>query len=200
MQVYSPRFLSPLDYLEHEIREEARHDYVDGAVYALSGGSVCHSKLIMNVVAVVLPVANRGACHVHSQGVKVRVAARNSYYYPDVVATCEPVTKGEYIINEPCFIVEVLSPSTASIDRREKRLAYTTLDSLTEYVLVYQDRMRVDVYQRTEGGWNLAILREPEQAIDITCLRCSLALEQIYKGVDLPLSVSEVLNDEWALG
>jgi Uma2 family endonuclease len=94
----------------------------------------------------------------------------------------------------------VLSPSTASIDRREKRLAYTTLDSLTEYVLVYQDRMRVDVYQRTEGGWNLAILREPEQAIDITCLRCSLALEQIYKGVDLPLSVSEVLNDEWALG
>jgi len=190
--------LSPLDYLAREIQEHGRHEYVNGHVYALSGTSTRHGRLVTNLVRHTSSAAvGRSSCAVFSQCVKVHVAARNSFYYPDVVATCEPGTTDEYIICEPCFVVEVLSPSTASIDRREKRLAYATLDSLQEYVLVYQDCMRADVYRRTADSWNLAILREPQQVVYLTCLACSLTLQQIYEGVNLPLGVSEEVEEGW---
>jgi Uma2 family endonuclease len=203
MQQSALRSLTVSEYLESELVDEGRREFVNGEVYALSGGSVRHCKLAMNVTGIALPVAKRVGCDLLAQSVRVHVPARNSYYYPDIVATCESGLDDEYIVHKPCFIVEVLSPSTASIDRREKRLAYTTLETLTEYVLVYQNRMRVDVYRRIESGWDLAILNGPEQSVFITCLGCSLTLAQIYEGIRFPAAVSEAaaeaLDDEWAL-
>lgn len=184
--------LNAADYLAREFLERERHEYVNGQVYALSGASRRHGQVIANLATPAHIAARKLAgCQVFSQGVKVHVAARNSYYYPDVGASCEPGDSDEYIVREPCFLIEVLSPATASIDRREKRLAYMTLDSLTEYVMVEQERMRVDFYQRDGGTWNLYILRQPDEVVELSCLALRLTLEQIYDGVDLSLRVSE---------
>jgi Uma2 family endonuclease len=186
----------PLDavgYLEREADVPERYEYVNGHAYALSGSSREHARLVTNLVGHAFnALPRRPSCAVFSQAMKVHIAERNSFYYPDVVATCEwPTRDDRYIVRAPCFIAEVLSPSTASIDRREKRVAYMTLPSLEQYVVVDQDRMRVDMYCRDGQRWNLAILREPEQQLRLACLDCSLTLEQLYAGVELPLQVAE---------
>jgi Uma2 family endonuclease len=184
--------LDALDYLQREAEVPQRHEFVNGQAYALSGTSKRHARLVTNIVGHGFnALAGRPGCNVYSQCVKVHVPERNSFYYPDVVATCEPDLREQYLVREPCFIVEVLSPSTASIDRREKRTAYMTLSSLEQYVILDQDRMRADVYCRGSRSWNLAILREPDQIVDFSCLGCVLTLEQIYAGVELPLHVAE---------
>jgi Uma2 family endonuclease len=126
----------------------------------------------------------------------VSVPAYNSFYYPDVVVTCEPTRGSQQTVGAPCFIVEVLSPTTASIDKREKRIAYTSLESLQEYVLVYQSRMRVDVYQRGPDGWNLTILHQPEHRVPISCLDVAVSLEEIFRGVSFPLRVAEDFDED----
>jgi Uma2 family endonuclease len=195
--------MTAAEYIEREIEKERRQEYVDGQVFALSGGTTFHCKLLLNLAVALMPAADRMGCSVFSQSVRVRVAARNSYYYPDVVVTCERSTEDTCTICDPCFIAEVLSPSTASVDRREKRLAYTSLECLKEYVMVYQDRFRVDIYRRAGESWNLEILREPQQAVEVSCLACSVTIEEIYRGIHLPLHISEAVaatfDDEWDL-
>lgn len=184
--------LDPLDYLLREAEVPQRLEYVNGHAYALSASSKEHARIITNLVGHAFnALPRRPRCVVFSQCVKVHVAERNSFYYPDVVATCEPKSPDRYIVREPCFIVEVLSPSTASIDRREKRVAYMTLPSLEQYVVVDQSRMRADVYCRDGRRWDLAILREPDQVVRFACLDCAVTLEQIYSGVEFPLHVAE---------
>ena len=190
--------LDVLDYLQREADVPQRFEYVNGQAYALSGTSKRHGALVTNLVVRLFTAPSRSpSCGVYSQCVKVHVPERNSYYYPDVVAACEYSSSEQYIIREPCFIVEVLSPSTASIDRREKRLAYMTLPSLEQYVVLDQDRMRADVYCRAGSGWNLAILREPAQRLEVSCFRCVLTLDEIYAGVELPLHIADEPEEEW---
>jgi Uma2 family endonuclease len=122
---------------------------------------------------------------------RVQVEARNSYYYPDVSACCDRNDRDELYVTSPCFIIEVLSPSTASIDRREKRASYATLTSLLEYIVVDQDRMRVELYRRESHGWGSYILNQPDDLVQLSCLSLRLMLSQIYEGVELPSGIAE---------
>jgi Uma2 family endonuclease len=191
--------LDPLEYLERESRVSGRYEYVNGQAYALSGGTLQHAQLILRVANLASRAAARHPrCNVLTQCIKLHVPERNSYYYPDVLVTCEPTFREQEVVVAPCCLVEVLSRSTASIDRREKRIAYMTLGSLDQYIVIDQYRMRADLYWRAEKGWNLAILREPTQTVDIACVDCSFTLEQLYDGVDLPLHVAEEEpEEEW---
>ena len=103
-----------------------------------------------------------------------------------MIISCDPSDNNERYLTRPCLIVEVLSPSTASIDRREKRVHYETLPSLREYVIVDQDRLRVHVYRRQASAWFVQIFTEPEQALELSCLDLRLPLQQIYENVELP--------------
>jgi Uma2 family endonuclease len=171
---------------------DGRYEYVNGQAYALSGGTLQHAQLITRVAYLATRAAARHPqCNVLAQCIKLHVPERNSYYYPDVLVTCEPTFRRQEIVVAPCCLVEVLSQSTASIDRREKRIAYMTLGSLEQYIVIDQYRMRADVYRRAAKGWNLAILREPTQTVDIARVDCSFTLEQLYDGVDLPPHVAE---------
>jgi Uma2 family endonuclease len=187
------------EYLQREARVDQRYEFVNGQAYPLSSGTLQHGQLITRILGHAFNAAERHPrCNVLTQSVKLHVPARNSFYYPDVMVTCEPVFREQDIVRAPCCVVEVLSPSTANIDRREKRIAYMTLGSLEQYLVVDQSRMRADVYWRAESGWNLSILREPEQIVEISCLDCTFTLQQLYEGVDLPLRVAEEEpEEEW---
>jgi Uma2 family endonuclease len=183
--------ISVSEYLEAELRSAVKHEYVDGEVYAMAGASRRHNLLVTNILRMVANAAlTRPPCQVFAADMKVRVQARNAFYYPDVSGSCDPGDREEYFLTRPCFIVEVLSPSTAAIDRREKRLAYRTLDSLKEYVVVDQDRRRVDVYRAGAGGWRAETLSDAG-TFELSCLGLRLSLDEIYDGVELPPEVAE---------
>ncbi|MGQ0621863.1 MAG: Uma2 family endonuclease [Panacagrimonas sp.] len=175
-------YLSPTEYLDGERLAQVRHEYVDGMVYAMSGASRRHNDIALNVaVACRAAARSRPPCSVHISDVKLYVAGRNTYYYPDVVVSCATETNS-HLVEKPCAVIEVLSPETETTDRREKRAAYLTLPTLREYVLITQDRPEVVVIRRGDEGW-IEFTLEPDDPLYLSCLKLDLALTEIYAGV-----------------
>lgn len=190
------------EYLALERRSPVKHEYVDGEIYAMSGASRRHNLLATNLIRhAANAAAEHPPCQVFGSDMKVRVEARNSFYYPDVSACCDPDDRHELYLARPCFVAEVLSPSTASVDRREKRLAYATLPSLREYVIVDPDRMRVDVYPGEGSPFASRTLTEPDDVLELSCLSLRLRLRDLYAGIDLDATrVSEPESPEYLPG
>ena len=120
---------------------------------------------------------------------KVRVAESNVFYYPDVVATCAEADlrpdSPQNFVNLPTLVVEVLSPSTEKVDRREKLLAYRQLASLQEYMLIDQERQWVEVFRRSEAGW-MQELAGAGESITLSSLGITLTLSDIYEDTEVP--------------
>lgn len=178
--------LNPKDYLEREKNSLLRHEYVDGEVYAMVGGSLAHNR-IANNLNLALSAHLRGTpCRVYIADVKVRVDAANAFYYPDVMVTCAPQNLKAYFITDPCLIIEILSPSTEATDRREKFLAYQKLASLKEYALVAQDRPQVEIFRRIDSGeWEVESYRQDETA-SFRSVDFSLSIAAVYEGLNGP--------------
>lgn len=182
-----PAHVSIAEYLASEAQSPRKREYVDGEIFLMAGASRRHNQIASNLHILAGNAAKRtGSCQVFGSDMKLYVEVRNSFYYPDLSASCDPGDTHELYLTRPCFIVEVLSPSTASIDRREKRSCYETLSSLREYVIVDQNRMRIDVYSRRAGVWLVQTFTEPDGIVESSCLGLSVTVRQIYEGVELP--------------
>ena len=187
-----PEPLTAAQYLEREEHSAIKHEYVDGETYAMAGAKRRHNLVAANILGRVWSAARaHGDCEVFGSDMKVYVEAHNSFYYPDLSVCCDPGNGEERYLTRVCFVAEVLSPSTASIDRREKRASYMTLESLREYAIVDQDRLRVELYRREGDGWKGYVLNQPADVVEITCLRAGLRLDEIYEGVEFPPEVAE---------
>lgn len=168
------------EYLEGEKTSDIRHEYVAGAVHAMAGASGLHN-LIALAFATGLRHHLRGSpCHVFISDMKVRV--NDAFYYPDLVVVCGAIDAGAYYQTAPTLIVEILSESTEARDRLEKRLAYQKIESLKEYVLVAQDKMRIEVYRRVEDGWQLETYSYGDR-VRFTSIGYETAIEQLYEDV-----------------
>lgn len=193
-----PEPMSPEQYLEREGKNPLKHEYVDGELHAMAGATRRHNLIVSNLLYHARHAARAGnRCQVFGSDMKVRVPSRNSFYYPDLSTCCDPTDREELFLAHPCFIVEVASPSTAGIDRREKRVSYATLQSLEEYAVVDQDRLRVEVHQREDGRWRSYLLNAPDDVLESSCLKLALTLEDIYEGVSLPPEVTEPAYLSW---
>jgi Uma2 family endonuclease len=175
--------MSTDQYLAMEAQSQVRHEYVDGEIFLMSGASRRHNLIVGNLHGHAWQAKGAHGCEIFVANMRVRIEARNSIYYPDVMGSCDPEDLGDSCLVRPCFVIEVLSPSTASVDRREKRLAYMTLTSLQEYVIVDQDRMRVDIYRG--GPWASQTLSKPEDVLHLACIDVRIPLEKVYAGVDM---------------
>ena len=144
------RHVSLDDYLRDEERSNRRHEYVDGAAYAMAGASNRHNELIGSLFAAVQPQL-KSPCRAHIIEVKLRLQHQlaTTFYYPDFMVTCEVRQPKAQWIMAPSLIIEVLSPSPERTDRTEKLMAYTQLPSLEAYVLVAQDETRVEAMLRS---------------------------------------------------
>lgn len=175
--------LSVDEYLAGEPVSEIRHEYVDGEVYAMAGAGEAHNLIALNVASWLRGSVRGGPCRVFISDMKLRVAEWNAFYYPDILVACDPSDTQPYFKESPCLIVEVLSPSTEAIDRREKLLAYRTLESLREYVLIAQDKRQAEVYRRAaDGAWSLEILTEGDP-LHLECVGAILSLDEVYEDV-----------------
>lgn len=168
------------EYLEGEKGSDIRHEYVAGAVYAMAGASGLHNLLALAFATGLRQHLRSSPCRVFMSDMKVRV--RDAFYYPDLVVVCGAIDAGAYYQSVPTLIVEILSESTEARDRLEKRLAYQSLESLQEYVLVTQDKMRVEVYRRIEDGWQIETYSYGDR-VRFASIHYEAAIEQLYEDV-----------------
>jgi Uma2 family endonuclease len=173
------------EYLVLEEIAEVKHEFLDGEVWAMAGGSPEHASIIGNVVTL-LNVQLRGQrCRVHSTELRVRVKATGLGTYPDVTVVCgrlerDPDDRTGHTAINPRVIVEVLSPSTEEYDRGEKLSHYQRIPSLEEVVLVAHDRQEIEVVRReTNGTWSRHIAGVGQTA-RLTSVACDLAVAEVY--------------------
>ena len=168
-------------YLELERHSPIKHEYVGGILHAMGGASDNHNRVAVNLVARLYEPSRASGCQVYVNDMKVYVDER--FYYPDVMVVCAE-DSDPYFKTRSCFIAETLSPSTASIDRREKLDAYLSLPSLLTYLLTNPEKRRVEGYSRTAQGWQVQVW-EDEGEVPIACLETSLTLSDVYAGLDV---------------
>lgn len=181
--------ISVKEYLANEERASVRSEYVDGQIFAMTGGTVRHSIIITNVSSIVRSHLRGSRCHVHAGHFKVRVEATNSFYYPDVMVSCDGVDGKAVFTVSPVLIVEVLSPSTAPIDCREKVLAYKQIESLNEYLIVNQRRKQLQLYRRIKkGNWDILEYGSEAEIVleSIPVGPLKISIDAIYEDVPLP--------------
>jgi Uma2 family endonuclease len=173
------------DYLAGEQASEVRHEYIGGAVYAMAGGSKAHNRLSLNLAARLQAHLRGKPCQVFMADLKVRlqISQEDIFYYPDVAVGCDPRDTERFFLRYPKVLIEVLSPDTERIDRREKFWSYSQIETPEEYVLVAQDKMEVTVFRRPDN-WRPEILRQPDQDLRLASLGFSLPLREIYEGVE----------------
>jgi Uma2 family endonuclease len=172
------------EYLAMEATASVRHEYVGGMVYAMVGTTKRHNRIVGNVYARLLAAARAGSCRVYMEAVKLRV--EDVIYYPDVMVACGAEDDDQLIENAPCLVVEVASPSTESIDRREKMLVYRSIPTLRAYLIVAQDDRRVERYWRGEDGeWRQGEAVGEGSEVPIPCPSpIEITLSEIYEGLE----------------
>jgi len=172
------------DYLSVEEMSAVRHEYLNGEIFAMAGGTPEHAALSAAVLTLLGGKLRGGPCRPYSADLRIRVRATGLATYPDAAVICgEPALDPDSPthVTNPSVIVEVLSPSTEDCDRGEKRQHYQRIDSLREYVLVSQDRRRVEVWLRDgTDAWQSRIGVEGDE-IDLPSLRVRFSVDELYE-------------------
>ncbi len=172
------------EYLEWEAKQELRHEYIDGEIIAMTGGTLPHNSITLNFYTALRPHLRQRGCAGYVSDAKVQARKNSRYFYPDVVVTCDADDlKAKDFIQNPKVIVEVLSPGTANYDRTKKLKYYRQIPSLQEYVLVDSEEITVEVYRRGEGKMWLYYVYETGEAIALASIGFECAIDLLYEGV-----------------
>lgn len=175
------------EYLEAEKTSEIRHEYIAGQVFAMAGPSEEHNLISTNIISILRPHLRGTSCRAFMSDMKVKIKVKNAdiFYYTDILVTCDPEDKDRYFKTRPSLIIEVLSDSTEITDKREKRINYQTLDSLQEYVLVYQNQIKVEIYRRDiSGNWLVEVLSKNDK-LHLESVGLHLTTADIYEDINI---------------
>lgn len=170
-------------YLESERVAEVRHEFLGGQVYAMSGGSQRHNLITGDVFAQIKEHLRGEPCRAFINDMKVHITpGENDYfYYPDIAVTCDPRDREHsHYIRHPKLLIEVLSPGTARIDRREKLFAYMQIDALEEYVILEQDFPEARIHRSGEK-WKAQVVTE---RLHLRSIDLTIDLGQLFAGLD----------------
>jgi Uma2 family endonuclease len=182
--------LTEEQYLAIERAAECRSEFVNGEMFAMSGGTLAHSRLQRNIAGELYNALRGRACEVFTSDMRVRVSGIGMYTYPDVSVVCgKPRLADEHAdtLLNPAVIFEVLSPSSENYDRGLKFQSYRTIESLQDYILVDQNRVRIEHYTRqAANAWTLRDCQSLEDQLIIDSVGVTLALSRIYDGVEPP--------------
>jgi Uma2 family endonuclease len=181
--------VSEEQYLAIDRGAEVRGEYLDGEMWAMSGGSMRHAGLQANIVGELVAALRGSDCQVFTSDLRVRVLPGRMYAYPDVTVVCgKPVPADDHqdILLNPAVIFEVLSPSTEKYDRGIKFQYYLSLETLKDFILVDQSKVRVEHYARgSAGAWTFRAYEQLQDELKIDSIGVSLALSRIYDRVEL---------------
>ncbi|MCT7991272.1 Uma2 family endonuclease [Laspinema olomoucense] len=176
-----PTTLTFLDYLELEKTSSVRHDYIAGQLFEIETLSPQHDRLAINIGSGLYDRLRDTNCQVFTVEMKLWIPKADVAYYPDVMVVCEPSDGHPQYKTQPRLIVEVLSSNTVATDRQEKFLAYQTLPSFQEYILVPQEKMPIEIYRKNPlGNWEKT-LGNLEKDLYLESLGLTLPLTEIYE-------------------
>lgn len=187
----SPK-LTPTEYFAWEEQQLHRHEFINGEVYAMSGGTQNHSRISLKFGALLDNHLSNSSCRVFNSDCRVKIVETNDYTYPDVSVSCDPRDKTtDQYITYPCIIIEVLSDSTEAYDRGKKFFRYRQNPQLQDYVLVSSEEIAIDLYRKNSSGhWEIINYR-PGDTVELQSVNLSFPIEQVYRGIDF----SEVLTE-----
>ena len=172
------------EFLAWEQTQSLRHEFVRGEVFAMTGGVDRNNTLAGNLYITLRQHLRGSPCRVYAGDVKLRVEAKDSTFYPDLMVTSSALDLADrHIKRGPVLVVEVLSPSTAAFDRGDKFAAYRSLPSLVEYLLVDVNTRRCDLYRKGADG--LWVLHPSEAGAGLQLLSVELALSGELLWADL---------------
>ncbi|MFN0103960.1 MAG: Uma2 family endonuclease [Bryobacteraceae bacterium] len=179
--------VSPENYLDQEELTPFRHMYFSGVVTAMSGGSLAHGTLAMNLAAELRAGLRGRGCRVVGSNVLFRTGSGEMFTYPDVMVLCgsvETMTGRRHVMTNPVFVAEILSPSTEGFDCGAKSSEYRASPSLRQYALLSQDEPWVEIHTRDEAGfWRISDVRGLDGDCEFTGLDCRVPMAALYEGV-----------------
>lgn len=182
------KYYSPEEYLTLEETAEYRSEYYRGEIFAMSGGSANHNRIIKNLI-IALDMALEGKpCETFVTDMRLHVRKNSLYTYPDVMIVCDGI---EYVkgrtdtFTNPVVIFEVLSESTQAYDRGAKFELYRAIETLQDYILVDQSRVHVEYFHKLEDGrWLLTEFNELEAVLRLEAVAVEIPLSRIYQRVE----------------
>ncbi|MEB3192816.1 MAG: Uma2 family endonuclease [Snowella sp.] len=178
--------LSPTEYFAWEEQQLEKYEYINGEVYAMSGGSKNHSLISVRFITLFSNHLETSDCEIGNSDLRVNIAETNNYTYPDVSVTCDNRDKNTtQYITYPCLIVEVLSASTEAYDRGGKFRMYRNNPILQDYLLVSSTSIEIDLYHHKENGEWIIINYKEGDTIELKSINLSFAIEQAYRGLVL---------------
>jgi Uma2 family endonuclease len=181
----SPQF-TPKEYFAWEEKQLEKYEYIDGEVYAMSGGSVNHGRIAIKLTAMFDTHLDNGICITGNSDIKVNILATTNYTYPDASVTCDDRDKNTTnYFTYPCLIVEVLSDSTESYDRGGKFRMYRKNPILQDYLLVSSARIEMDLYRKNDAGDWVIINYQAGDTVELKSINLSFSIEQVYRGLVL---------------
>lgn len=197
-------FIAPAEYLEWERGAETRSEYLNGCIYAMSGASLEHNRIVASL-AITLGAQLRGKpCEPFFGDMRVKVSPTGLYTYPDIVVVCgEPRLEDEHFdtLLNPTVIIEVLSANTEVYDRGAKFAHYRALESLTDYLLVAQDKPCIEHYCRqADGRWLYSTAEGLAAGVEIATIHCTLPLAEVYERMVFPDSGVTIANEYQVMG
>lgn len=160
--------------------EELRHELVGGRFHAITGGSRRHSRLILRMGRLLDDAAVDDGCIAYPSDAGLVVDEAG--YFPDAMVLCDETDSDPLHVTSPCLVVEILSPSTRTIDQREKLAAYTSIPSLETYLLVEAEERLIVAHQRRGDLWAVTEFRTGD-SIELSCPRFEMAVDDVYRDI-----------------
>lgn len=187
--------MTPQEYLEWEEGQPIKYEYIDGEVFAMTGGTLPHNSIALNLASALKAHLKGKGCKVFMADAKLGISEQGPFHYPDVMVTCDSRDqKARKVVYHPSLVVEVLSPGTEGYDRGREFRQYRQIDSLREYVLIDPEKIGVDCYRLNEQGkWELTAYSleetgsagtEPEIHLTSVDFTCPISL--LYEDVEFP--------------
>ncbi len=183
-----PKFktkISVEDYLDGEDVSNKRHEFINGEVYAMAGASDDHNVIAGNLFGNLWGHLRDDLCQVFMENMKLRFDESN-FYYPDIFVACDESPESRFYRDEPVLIIEILSPSTREIDRREKLNIYQQIPSVQEYIIIEQEKIHIELHRRQpDGNWLTHFYNKSDRDVEIEfqSVGMKITLDEIYRRV-----------------
>ncbi len=188
MALPAEKKMTAWEYLEAEETATEKHEFINGDIYLMSGGTVNHNQIAANALVGLTNKLGKKPCRVFNSDQKVYIDFFDAYTYPDVTIVCgkpELLEGRNDVITNPIVLVEVLSDSTEAFDRGDKFTFYRSIPGLKEYLLIAQDKHQVEHYCKVKRNeWLLTEFRSPDDVIPLPALEIELTMSEIYRLVE----------------
>ncbi len=191
MGIKKPKYKSISTYLKAESISEIKHEFENGEILAMSGGSINHGILCGNIYSEIRKGLkdNTSDCKVFGSEIRIHIKENNSIVYPDAMVICgalEVSDEDKNAVKNPVLIVEVLSKSTANYDRGDKFYKYRQLTSFKEYLLINQDKKVVEIFLKNEDQrWEIIRISEQNEYVTLQSIDVRIRMDDLYKNISL---------------